>query len=106
MAKLYLAVANFLHEDFQLQGMPFPANFGQCPVPMTDDYFQYDSEEFAVAAGVETDALAAPDNPAPEDAGPGDVEEVPHGRDAPSEADPSVCNEDGSSLIITLHQCI
>ena len=51
VAKLYLAVVNFLHEDFQLQGMPFPANFGQLPVPITDDYFQYDSEEFAVAAG-------------------------------------------------------
>jgi len=40
--------------------------------------------------------LTPPDNPAPEEAGPGDVEEDPHGRDAPSEADSSVRNEDGS----------
>ena len=96
VAKLYLTVVNFLHEDFKLQGMPFPANFGQFPVPITDNYFQYDSEEFAVAAGVESDALTPPDIPAPEEAGPGDVEEDPHGRDAPSEADLSVRNEDGS----------
>ena len=59
-------------------------------------FVESDSEELAVAAGVEIGALAPPENPTPGDVVPGDIEGDPHGRDSLSEASPSLRNEGGS----------